>query len=193
LNLSFCGAYSLGGPIGTVRGDGIQGVGNREDSCAQGNLITLQTPGITGSVEFLLMGIDNIGGLSQKRNLLQHLITVIAMLTHNRHFVRCKSAGLAKDGIGNCHLSDVVQKGSTGNDSYLVIGNSHYPGDGDGECSHPFGVAFGFSILQIQCIAQRFQRDVVGALKIGPRFFQLPGTRINLGFQVGLVGAIFQF
>jgi len=46
----------------------------------------------------------------------------------------------------------------------------------DRESGHTLGVAFGFRVFQVERIAQRFQGDIVGALKTAHGGLQLIGT-----------------
>jgi hypothetical protein len=75
-----------------------------------------------------------------------------------------------------------VQESATGNDTHPVVRQVHGTRNGDGEGGNSLGVAFGLGILQIECIAERLQRDVVRALEFGHGTFQLShGSLQQLG------------
>src|SRR5208282_993770 len=60
------GLNALSLTVRTVGSHGIQCIGNCEDSCAQRDLIALQTAGIATSVITLLVGVNDFCSLSQK-------------------------------------------------------------------------------------------------------------------------------
>ena len=59
-----------------------------------------------------------------------------------------------------------MQKGAARDDLDLRRGDAHGAGQRDGVRGHPLGVAFGLGVLQVERVAQRLQRDVVGVLQI---------------------------
>ena len=52
-------------------------------------------------------------------------------------------------------------------------------------------MAFGLGVLEIERIAQGFERDVIGLLQVGKRRFPLLGTGGNQRLEVGAIGIVF--
>ena len=75
------------------------------------------------------MRVDDVAGLLEKRNLFQHLVTVIAVLTHGGDFFRIEGAGFEQDGIRNRHFPDIVQKSAARNHPNLIVRQTHFPSD----------------------------------------------------------------
>ena len=59
-----------------------------------------------------------------------------------------------------------MQEGTAGNDTDFICGKTHSARDGNGKGGNTFGVALGLGVFQVQRVAQSFQSDVVGALKV---------------------------
>src|SRR4029077_10373560 len=87
LNLLASFGESSGGTIGAVGDDGVEGIGDREDACTQRNFGAFETAGVAGTVEVFLMGIDNVASFGEKRDFLEHLVAVIAVLAHEGSLV----------------------------------------------------------------------------------------------------------
>ena len=87
----------------------------------RGISIAFECARIAGSIVILLVGVNNFGGFLQERNFLQHLVAVIAVLPHDGNFIGSQLARLAQDGIGDGHLSDVVEKRAARNDIDLFF------------------------------------------------------------------------
>ena len=72
-------------------------------------------------------------------------------------------------------------------------GNAHGPRQRDGVRGHALGVALGLGVLQVQRVAQRLQRHVVGVFQILHRVAQHLGARPHHLLQALLVVlALFQ-
>ena len=96
-------------------------------------------------------------------------------------------AGLAQDVVGNGHLADVVQESAARDDLDFRRGNAHGAGQRDGVSGDALGVAFGFGVLQVERVAQRLERDVVGVLQIFHGLAQHLGAGAHHLFEVLLV------
>src|SRR5277367_370572 len=103
--------------VGPVGGHGIKCVCDGEDARAKGNLFATQAAWIASSVELLLMGVDDLGGIAEEGDLADHLVAALAVLLHDGHLFGGESAGFEKNGVGGGDLSDVVEEGSTCDDS----------------------------------------------------------------------------
>src|SRR5208283_3926499 len=76
----------LRGAVWAVRGHGVEGVGDGENARAERDLITLQATGIPGPVVVLLVGVNDLGSLQQKRDSGENLVSPVAVLVHDGHF-----------------------------------------------------------------------------------------------------------
>ena len=65
--------------------------------------------------------------------------------------------------------------------------NAHGARQGDGVSGDALGVAFGFGVLEIQRVAERFERDVVGVLEIFHGVAQHFGAGAHHFFQALVV------
>ena len=135
----------------------------------------------------LLVGEDNLSRFSEKRNLAQHVVAARAMLPHHVLFFRRESSRLAQDFVGNCHFADVVQEGAAGDDLDLRRADSHGAGQSDGVRGYTLGMPFGLGIFQIQGVAQRLQRHVVGVFQVFHRLAQHLGASAHDLLQVLLI------
>ena len=124
------------------------------------------------------MGINDFSGFVEERNLLQDLITAIAVLAHDDALFFRQRPGFAQDGIRNCHLANIVQKSAARDHANFVRAEAHRTSNRNRKRRHALGVAFGLSVFQVERVAQSFQRDVVGALQVIHGFAQLlsPGV-----------------
>src|SRR2546421_4410245 len=164
----FAVADTLGlrGAIRAIRHNGIQSVGHGKHSGAKRNLIAFQSARVACAIKAFLMGVYNVASFLQEGNLLEHLVAAIAVLSHDSYFFGIQSARLAQDGIGNSHLSNVMEKGAAGNYPDVIVGKSHGAGNSDGKGGYSFGVSFGLGIFKIESITQSLQCDVIGALQV---------------------------
>ena len=81
------GVKRLCGPVPSVHGHGVEGVGNGEDARTEWNLVALQATGIAVSVVMLLMGVNDLSRLRQKGNSGDDLEALVAVLLHLRHLL----------------------------------------------------------------------------------------------------------
>ena len=181
------------GTVGAVGRHGVKGVGDREHARAEGDLVALQITGIALSVVALLVGVNDFRSLSQKGDSRDDLVSPVAVLAHDGHFLVRELAWLAQDVVGNGHLADVVQESSSGDHVDLFFRQAHLASDGDGEGGHAPGMAFGLGVLEVERIAQGFEGDVIGLLQVGKRRFPLLGTGGNERLEVGAIGIVFTF
>ena len=61
-----------------------------------------------------LVGIDDVGGIGEEWNLLQHSIAEVAVLLHDIFLFGIERIRLAEDGVRDRHFSDIVQEGTAG-------------------------------------------------------------------------------
>ena len=83
---------------------------------------------------------------------------------------------LQQDRVRNRHLAHVVQKRPARHGAYLLRRQLHRARQGNRVRGHPPGVALGLRIFQVQRVAQRLQRDVVGPLQVPDRAVQHLGA-----------------
>src|SRR2546422_10616508 len=102
--------YRLRRAIRAIGRDCVERVGYRKHPGAERNFLAFESSRIPSSVKSLLMGVDNFGSLGQEWNLLQYLIAVKAVLSHNRHFVGRQLVRLAQNVVGDRHLPNIVEK-----------------------------------------------------------------------------------
>src|SRR5438067_5855402 len=151
--------------VWAIRGHGVQSISDRKDAGAERYFLAFEPTGITGTVEFLLVCVDNFGSFLQEWNSPHDLVAAIAVLTHDRGFLGIKLSRLLQNLVWDGHLADVMQEGPACDDANLVRTQPHCPGNCNRVRGYPFRVAFRFRILQVEGIAQRLERDVI-------RFFQ---------------------
>ena len=105
--------------------------------------------------------------------------------------VRSLSSSFPKDVVGDGHFADVVEESASSDDEDLFARHAHGAGDGNGESGNAAGVAFGFGVFEVECVAQSLQGDVVGAFEVRHGSLKLVGAGFDQRFQIGLVGAVF--
>src|SRR5882762_11811768 len=127
------GLQTLLGTVGAIRGDGIERVGNGEDTGAQGNFLATQTARISRAIPFFLVGINDVGSLGQKWNFAQHLIAVVTVLAHDADFFSRERSRLAQDAVRNGHFADVMQESAASDNANLFVGEAAMTSHGDGE------------------------------------------------------------
>src|SRR5690349_13533131 len=101
LNFGASSLHCLPRPVYAVGGDSVECVSNGKDPRPQRYFLALQTTWVSRAIEAFLMGVDNLGGFPQDRDLLHQLVTEITMLTHNSEFVRRELSWLVQDIVGN--------------------------------------------------------------------------------------------
>src|SRR5690349_2926990 len=101
------------------------------------------------------MRIDNLSGLGEKRNFLQHLIPVMWVLPHDGGFVWRQGSRLEQNLVGDRDLSDVMQERSPGHRIDLLSWQAHCAGNTNGERGHALRMPFGPAFLEAKRIAQR--------------------------------------
>ena len=80
-----------------------------------------------------------------------------------------------------------MQKRAARDDLDLGRRNAHGARQGDGVSGYALGVAFSLGVLQVERVAQRFERHVVGVLQVFHRLAQHLGARPHHLLQVLLV------
>src|SRR5260370_11217591 len=154
LNLRASVLHREGLAIWPVANHGIQGISNRKDARAKRNLVSLQTAGITGAIEKLLMGEDDLRGIAEERDADQHFVADLTVRTHDLFFLIIQGARFAQDAIWDGHLPDVVKKRSARQDGQIRVRHGHGSSDGDAKCRDPLALAFGLRVLQVERSAQ---------------------------------------
>src|SRR4030095_5910483 len=88
----------------------IVSVDNREDTSAQGNFLTDQPAWVTGTVEVLVMRVDNLGSVLKEIDAFQDLVTQLRMAAHFLPFISVERGRLTKNAIRYADLADVMQR-----------------------------------------------------------------------------------
>src|SRR5207245_7435756 len=78
------------GTIRAIGTDRVERVGDGKDARTQWNLLAFQAARIPGAIKFLLVGVDNLGGLLQERNALEHVVAVERVLLHHSNLLGCE-------------------------------------------------------------------------------------------------------
>src|SRR5579872_913043 len=148
-----CCLVALLRSIDAVDRHGIQRIGYRKDSCSERNFLSLQAARITCTVVALLVRIDDVTSINQKRDLLHDLVSLIAVLLHDGHLVGSQLAGLSKDGIRNCQLTDVVEKCAAGDGRNLLWRQAHGLRNHNSEGSNSPRMSLGLRVFHVERIA----------------------------------------
>jgi len=148
--------------IRTVADHGVERIGDREDSRAEGDLLAFEAAWVASAVVKFLVSENDFCGITEKRDADEHVVADFAVLAHGLLFVVSERARFAQNAVGDCHFADVVEESSARENGQIVIGNGHGFGDGNGEGSDALAVAFGFGVFQVECAAESFKRIVVG-------------------------------
>src|SRR6266853_4438948 len=96
-----------GSTIGAVADHGVERIGDGKDAGTEWNLFALQSAGIAGTVEKLLVCENDLRGVAQKRDANQHVVADLAMFTHFPFFRVVQRPGFAQDTVWNSHLADI--------------------------------------------------------------------------------------
>src|SRR5260370_23583359 len=192
LNLLASVRHREGVAIWPVANHSIQGVSNRKNARAKRNLVSLQTAGIAGTIEKLLMGEDDLRSIAEERDADQHLVADLTMRTHDLFFLIIQGARFAQDAIRDGHLPDVVKKRSARQDSQVWIRYGHGSGDGDAKCRNALAMAFGLRVLQVERAAQRLEHVVVGVVELRDCFGKPRGFLLHKLFEASLLVSVFR-
>jgi hypothetical protein len=128
-------------------GEQIECVGYADNSRPQRDFSALESSWKSAPVKMFVMGINDLGGLLQKRNPPQLLISAEAVLIRHRCSIaswRFRSKICALRGIW---LSNVAKKNTPSHFTNLIGGNAHGAGNRDAECRNQFGMAFAVRVL----------------------------------------------
>src|ERR1700690_1295529 len=118
-------AEGSGGTIRAVGDDGIEGIGDGEDACAERNFVALETAGIAAAIEVFLVGINDVASFDEERNFPEHLVAVIAVLAHDLFFFLVQLSGFEQNAIRNGDLANVVKKRATSDHVDLLFRQPH--------------------------------------------------------------------
>ena len=138
----------------------------------------------------LLVAVNDLCRLSQVRDLAQHLVATFAVLPHRGLLVQGQPPGLQQDRVRNRHLPHVMQERAARHGANLLGRQLHRPRHGNRVRRHSPGVTFRLRIFQVQRVAQRLQRDVVGPLKVPDRAVQHFGAGRHQFLKVGSVHVV---
>src|SRR5258708_13880883 len=141
LNLLASVRHREGLAIGPVANHSIQGISNRKNARSKRNLVSLQTAGIAGAIEKLLMGEDDLRGIAEERDADQHFVADLTVRTHDLFFLIIQGARFAHDAIWDGHLPDVVKKRSARQDRQMRVRHGHGSSDEDAKSRHPLAIA----------------------------------------------------
>ena len=72
--------------IRPVAQHGIESIGDGDDPCPERNLFSAQATWIARTIEELVVGDDDIGGVTQERDASEHVITDLAVGAQNLLF-----------------------------------------------------------------------------------------------------------
>jgi len=125
------------------------------------NSVSPQPARVAGPIEILVMCKSDAGCVHQEGYLGTHLITPIAVLTHDRHFSRIERAGFPQNVIGDSHFSYVVQESTACNHAYPLLRNVHGPGDRNRIRSYTLRMPSVRAFLEIERLTQGIERDVI--------------------------------
>jgi len=111
--------------IAAVRGHGIKGVRNRKQARAQGNLLTPEAVGITGSVPVLVMMADQFGFVLQEAHAPHNPFPNHRMYPQTSEFVCRKASRFQQDLVRHGNLADIVQQPRIGKPGNVMGGIIH--------------------------------------------------------------------
>ena len=173
-----------GAAVRPVRGDGIERVGDSENTGAGEDFITFQATGIAAAVVALVMGQDDFSGIGKKGNIRNQIEAYLHVALHENSFVVGKWPWLEKDAVGDSELSNIVQIGSSGQATQLVLGPTQDPGELEGVAADTPRVACGFVVAEVDRRAKSLEGVCVAALGLGKSFAELNGAAGNHVFEV---------
>jgi len=94
-SLNFCGRdiKSNGLVIRAFEDHRINGIDDSKATRANGNIVGFEAARVTAAVEFLMMGIDEVGGCAQEFNAVEKFSSVFCMMPHDSPLLRIERAG----------------------------------------------------------------------------------------------------
>jgi hypothetical protein len=126
---------------------GVNGVGDMEDSCAEGNLLVAKAGRVADTVvPFVMMQNQRQLALEASRGP-QDGSAGDGMLLDDLVLLRGEGAGFGEDGVGDADLPDVVEDGGSPDDVGLANGEVEEPGQTLGVEGHVQGVLLGEGVL----------------------------------------------
>src|SRR5688500_12026025 len=112
-------------PVGTVAGQRIPNVDDREDAGHKGNLVATQAAWIARSIPFFMMTIRNFEGAMQVWDAPEHVVGVHWMVAHDFPFISCKFIRFEQDMIWYAHFANIVKQGAASHMQNLLAANAH--------------------------------------------------------------------
>ena len=152
--------------IRAIGNHGVESVGDRENSGADGNLLAAEAARIAGAVEAFLVRQHDFCRFLEEGNAFQHGETDFAVLAHHVTLFGGQGTGLAQDAIWNAHLANVVEECAARDVTQQAFIHAHGARNRDGESGDALAVTFGFGVFGIEGAAESFESVVVGLFEI---------------------------
>src|SRR5467141_2532320 len=122
---------------------------------------------------------DDLGGVCKKRDALDEFKSDLNVPLHEGSLICSQRPWLKKNAIGDSELSDIVQIGSPGETSELLVRPAHRSGNFKRVAANPLRVARGFVIPEIDGRAKGFQGVLIAPLDAPESRLQLRGALHN--------------
>ena len=106
--------------IGPVVQHGIESIGDGDDARAERNLFTAQATWIVRTIEGLMVGEDDIGGVTQERDAREHVAANVTMRAHDHLFGVVERPRPAKNRIWDGHLADIMKKSGASENTQIL-------------------------------------------------------------------------
>ena len=157
--------HRIGIAIRAVAQHCIESVRDGDDASPQRNLFTAQATWIARTIEELMVGEDDIGDLSQKRDAREHVVADLTVSAHDLLFGVIESPRLAKDLVGDDHFSNIVKKSCASENRQIVERNGNTFGDRNGIGADALAMAFCVLVFKGKGAAECFDGVVVSLSK----------------------------
>jgi hypothetical protein len=159
-----------------VGSHGIQAVHSGQDTCADGNLFSLESIWIAFTVPLLMMRAhDGSHGIG-KSHAFEDICADSRVNLHLLEFFRSETPRFVDDVIGNRQFADVVQQRRGPNSIHVLLAEREFLSDLDGIGSHAMQMLVRGVILGVNC--QRKALD--GAQMEGAHLFHMASLSLHL-------------
>src|ERR1700676_391359 len=182
--------------VRTVRGERIEGVGDRDDAREKRNLVSLQTMRITTPVERFVMQLDSWNHVFQLRHRTQDGGALGGMRLHNLELFRSKCTRLLQNAVFNSNFADVVQLSRDTDGFDEVFGHAHFFGNHHRIARDAVGVTASVWIFFVDRAGEHLNRSheqvailVSGAFEVEHEMLELFGHDVEGFSQLADFGA----
>jgi hypothetical protein len=126
-----------GRAVRTMGAHGLHHIGHAQDPGFQANFLPLQTLGIAGAIQPLVMLKDNFGSVARERDGLQDIIGYLGMGFDQGKFLGSEFTRLRKKIRGDGELSQIMECAGYPKIMQAILQQAHLSANGTGDLAYP--------------------------------------------------------